>query len=376
MERLPPIPTPPSQLWREIRIRFLPVLLFVAAAATAALLWKQNVAATSLVGEVEVVRASVSSPKSGRLALLNVHRLQRVRAGDQIAQVVTTEPEVIQSSLAVIQSEIQLLRVNLEPFMGQQRFAVSFDRLRLDWMAERVQLATARVRLQLADTELRRTQELFNQKVISEQLLDTALTAKRSLEAEINERAALVEAQERKLHSEDASHSTQQSDPEEVLRASVKVQEDKLRLTETELSPVTLTVPMDGVVTSIHHRSGEAILAGAPIVTLTAPNSDRIIGYVRQPLPFQPRVGMPVEVRTRSASRCISRAEIMEVGAGMEPISPVLAAPAMSHNLQEVGLQVLVSLPPSHKLMPGELVDLRIFPEGKVHAVPLSTELH
>jgi len=366
MDRLPPIPTAPGQRWREFRIRLAPFLIFAATAVAATLMWRENVAAPTLLGEVETVRSNVSSPKAGKLGQLNVSRLQRVKAGDVIAQVITTDPQILQSSLAVIQAEIQLLRVNMQPILGQQRYALNYDHLRLDWMDQRVQLATAKVRLQLAETELRRAQELFAENVVSQQVLDSARSSKDSLEAEVKERTTLVAEQEGKLSklsfSDDASAYPKETNPEDVLKASIKVQEQKLRLTEAELSPVNLVVPINGMISVIHHRSGEVVAAGDPVVTLVGLSSDRIVGYVRQPLMFQPKVGMKVEVRSRSLDRCISQAEILEVGSQMEPISASLLPPANTQHLHEVGLPVLVSLPPSQKLLPGEIVDLRIFP--------------
>ncbi len=363
MDRLTPIPTPPSQVWREIRVRFVPVVLFVAAAITVAVMWRDNLAAPTLVGQVETVHSNISSPKSGQLSQLNVTRLQRVRAGEVIAQVVTTDPQILQSSLAVIQAEIGLMRVNLEPVLGQQRFAVTYDRLRLDWMEQRVNLVTSRVRLELAESELRRAEELFREKVVSQQVLDTARSTRESLRAEVDERNRLVAEQEQKLKvlglAADGSSYPRETKPEDVMQASIRVQEEKLRLTEAELSPVKLMVPMDGTITAIHHRSGEAIVAGEAIVTLTALTSDRIVGYVRQPLAFQPQVGMLVEVRSRAAGRCVTQAEILEVGVQMEPISSALSV-VSNGQVHEVGLPVLVSVPTPQTLRPGELVDLRI----------------
>jgi multidrug resistance efflux pump len=349
--------------WREVRIRLAPFGVFLAVAATVVWMWVENVAAPTLIGEVEAVRANVSSPKAGKVSELNVSRLQRVRAGDLIAQIITTDP--------VIQAEIQLLRVNLQPVLGQQRYALNYDHLHLEWMDQRVQLAGAKVKLQLADTELRRAQELFADKVISQQILDRDRTAKDTLDVEVKERAALVTELENRLKqlslSDGDSSYPKETSPEDVLRASIRVQEQKLRLTEVELSPIKLTVPMDGMISTIHHRSGEAVVAGEPIVTLTALTSDRILGYIRQPLSIQPEIGMKVEVRTRSFNRCVGRAEIMQVGSQMEQISASLS-PLNGTHYHEVGLPVLVSLPPSQKLLPGEIVDLRILP-GKPGAV-------
>ena len=180
---------------------------------------------------------------------------------------------------------------------------------------------------------MRRAEDLFKDKVVSEQYLDTARANRESLAVEVEERSRLVAEQEQKLKILDVTDSgsgySKEANAEDVMQASIKVQEEKLRLTEAELSPIKLTVPMDGMISAIHHRSGEAIVAGEAIVTLTALTSDRIVGYMRQPLAFQPRVGMKVEVRARSFNRCVSQAQILEIGSQMEPISSALN-PAMS----------------------------------------------
>jgi multidrug resistance efflux pump len=365
MERLPPIPTPPSQRWREIRIKMMPFTVFLGALLATVIIWKDNVAPPTLLGEVEAVRACVSSPKSGILAQLNIVRLQEVKAGDHIGQVITTDPRILQSSLAIIQAEIHLLRLNLDPIISQQRVALAHDRLRLDWMDQRVQLATARVKLQLAESDLRRAESLFSEKIVSTSILEQAQTVKRQLESEVEERSRLVAEQERNLHAvkmDEFAEPNWQFSHEDVMQASIKVQEEKLRLTEAELSPITLVVPIDGTVSTIHHRSGEAIAAGVPIVTVTTATSDRIVGYLRQPFTFEPKLDMTVEVRARSYKRPVSEARIVGVGSQLEPITPTLLSPFSSRRV-EVGLPILVSLPSSQKLLPGEIVDLVIRPD-------------
>jgi multidrug resistance efflux pump len=372
---LPVVPRPKSQLWHEIRIRFAPFAVLLGVVAVVVVMWRQNVAVPTLLGEVETIKSNISSPKAGKLAQLNVTRMQRVTAGDVIGQVITTDPKILQSSLAVVQAEIQLLRVNLQPVLGQQRFGLSYDRIRLDWMDQRVQMATAEVRLQLAETEWRRIDELFKEKIVSEQALDRARSTRDSLQTEVHERQALVAEQAKKLQElglgENGSAYPRETNPEDVLRASIKVQEEKLRLTEAELSPIKLIVPMDGMVDVILHRSGEAIAAGEPIVTLAALSSDRILGYLREPLVLEPKVGMKVEVRARSLNGCVREAKIIQVGCQMEPISSTLL-PLNNNRFHELGLPLLVSLPDAQKLLPGEIVDLRLLPATSEPAAHLT----
>ncbi len=364
MNPLPVIPTPPSQRWREFRIRVIPFLVFAGVFAALTVTWRDNVAPPVLVGQVEPITAYVTSPKSGTVAQLNLNRLQQVKAADAVGQIITTDPQILASSLAVIQSEIQLLRVNLQPVIDQQRYAMNYDRIRLDWLSQRVDLATARVKLQLAENDLRRTTELFRDNIVSEKVFDQMKSARDKLQTEVEERSKLVAELEENLQSlrirEDPGESSQKPPgPREVLQASIAVQESKLRLTEAELRPVTLRAPMDGMVSVINHRSGEAIIAGEAVVTLTALSSNRIIGYLRQPITVEPVVGMPVEVRARSLNRRIARGEILQVGTQLELVDPVLLPPS-SFRTPILGLPLVIRLPPELKLVPGEIVDLAI----------------
>lgn len=352
--------------WREFRIRVLPLLVFVGTLAAAMVFWRQQVPANALMGEVEPVTANVSSPKSGVLANLTISRLQLVKAGDQIAQVITTDPRVLQSSLAVILAEIQLMRVNIEPVSGEQRYALNYDRFRLDWMEQRVEVATAKTRLQLAESEFRRVTELYRDKVVSEKIYEEAQITKEQLEAEVQERTRLIEEQEKnlsalQLRSGVSSTNANVTLAQTVMQASINVQEEKLRLTEADLSPIVLRVPIDGVVSAVLRRSGEAVMAGEPILTISGGASDRIIAYMRQPLLMEPKIGMPVQICARSFKRSAAEATILRVGTQMEPIKQYLL-PFSNNQIPEMGLPILVSLPPSLRLMPGEIVDLRLRP--------------
>jgi len=207
--------------------------------------------------------------------------------------------------------------------------------------------------------------ELYRDKVVSEKIHDEARITKERLQTEVQERSRLVEEQEKnlsvlQLRGDTSSTPTNNaSSAQMVMQASINVQEEKLRLTEAELSPIVLRVPIDGVVSSILRRSGEAVMAGEPILTITTGASDRIIAYMRQPLITEPKIGMSVQVWARSLKRQAAEATILQVGTQMEPIKHYLL-PFSNNHVPEMGLPVLVSLPPSLKLLPGEIVDLRL----------------
>jgi multidrug resistance efflux pump len=355
-----PIPIPLKQRWRDARLRVLPVIAFAATCGVILILWKEHVIGRSMIGQAEPVSSNVSSYKPGVLAELMVTRFQKVKAGDPIGKVLVTDPRILASSLAVIQAEIESLRANMKPVLVQQHNAMDYDQLRLDWMKERAQLASARVNLDLAETEYHRMDELLKDQIIAQRVYDQAKATRDRLQHEVANLSKLVDECEQNINALQLTNSAEPSkvsaDP---LQAALAVQESKLHLTEAELSPITLRAPIDGIVSTIYHRAGEAITAGQPVLAVATLNPVRIVGYMRPPIIDEPKVGMKVEVRTRGLHREIGRAKIVEVGTQLEALPPALASPIKLANM-ELGLPVDIALPQNLRIHAGELVDIII----------------
>jgi multidrug resistance efflux pump len=292
------------------------------------------------------------------LAELNVTRFQRVKAGDPIGKIMVADPKILSTSLAVIQAEIESLRANMKPVAVQQHNAMDYDQLRLDWMRQRTQLASARVNLELAGTEFHRTEELFKDKIVAERVYDQAKASRDRLETEVENLTKLVDEGEKNIQMLQLTNFNEPSrisiDP---LRAAIAVQESKLHLTEAELSPITVYAPIDGIISTIFHRAGESVTPGLPIVSVATLNPVRIVGYLRTPISDEPKPGMEVEVRTRGLPRTVGLAHIVEVGTQLEAVPPTLLGPMKLANT-ELGLPVEINLPPSLKIRAGELVDI------------------
>jgi len=354
------IPIPFRQRLHDVRLRLVPALVFCAAVVAMAFLWKGYVAAPTLVGQAEPYQANVSCYKPGMLAQLDVAHFQKVKLGDPVGQVLLTDPKILASSLSVIQAEIEMLRVGLQPIAAQQRTAMDYSQLRLDWMRQRAQLAMARVNLQLAESDFHRIEELFKDKIVSQRAFEQAKGAQERLHGEVDELSRLVDDQKSNFSQLQVTNSLELSEITDAsLRAAIAVQESKLRLTEAELSPITLRAPVDGMVSLVYHRSGEAITAGEPIVTIAAFNSVRIVGYLRSPITEEPKVGSRVEVRTRGPRQEVGLATILEVGSQLEAVAPALQG-SLRFVTIEMGLPIGVSLPANLKIRPGELVDLTL----------------
>jgi membrane fusion protein len=345
---------------RDARQRFLPAIIFLAALAAVIGLWKDYVTAPTLVGQVESVPANVTCYKPGMLAQLTATRFQEVKAGDILGQVVITDPKILASSLAVIQAEIEVLRVGMMPIAAEQRMAMDYSKLRLDWMRQRAELAMERVKLQLAESDLQRKQELFKDKIISVRAIEEAQATKERLKSQVEELAILVNEQASNFDTLQLTNSNEITKiNDQYLRASIAAQEAKLRQTEAELSPIVLQAPIDGTVSVVFHRSGEAVTAGEPILSVAPSSSTRIVGYLRPPVKDGPIVGIQVEVRTRGPHREVGRARIFEVGTQFETPTAALQAPVKMAAI-DLGLPIGITIPPNLRIRPGELVDLTL----------------
>ena len=119
---------------------------------------------------------------------------------------------------------------------------------------------------------------------------------------------------------------------------------------------------IDGVVSLVLRKAGEAVVPGEVVVRVTATRPPQITGFLRQPLPALPKPGTVATVRTRGHPRTSGEAKVLQVGAAMEPITPsLLAALHLPPNqLVEPGLRVVLAVPAGMNLRPGEHVDVSL----------------
>lgn len=361
---LPPIPTPPAQRWREVRLLYLPRIVFVLGALGAAWIWMHGVAPSALVAEAEVLQAEVRSTQAGVLASLKVTLNQTVRAGEVIGHVATANPRLLEATLAVIRAEVGMLSATMAGATDRQRVALEFERMQIDWMSHRVELAAMKGRLQLAESELARAEPLYRAKLISEENYEILKTNRDALTAQAGEQSRMVAQMEPVLRTFASTAEPMTGlTAEAALSAAIKVQEAKLKLAEEQLNPMPLVAPIDGVVSFVLRKAGENLTAGEVILRISATRSTRVTGFLRQPLTISPKPGMEVEIRTRGEPRQSVASKVVQVGAAMEPITPsILAAMRLPPNqLPEPGLRVDFALPASLAVRPGEHVDV-IFP--------------
>jgi len=356
MDSLPPIPTPVAQRWREFRIQVLPLLVFVGVITAVALLWKDYVQPVGIVGEVETVRANVIPIQEGTLVELTVDRFERVSKDQPIGKFVTTDSALQEVELNAIAADLKLMQARME--LDKKRNFDSFSRKRLDLLTEKVNINIAQTKLTQAESQLQRIFKLYKEgptNIASESELEIAVRDRDALQTEIIERNKVIAQVEQDVQQMLSAGFAEMGQKDPVIEEGIKAQQEKLNLL---VKPTTLKAPIDGTVRLIYKHPGEKLVRGEPILTITASTSDRIVGYMRQPLGTIPTTNDTVQVRTRSLRRQIANAPILRVGTQMETINPGLLSPDGTRI--EVGLPFLVGIPEGMRLVPGEFVDLAI----------------
>lgn len=356
MKPLPAIPVPPGHRWREFRVKALPLLVFLTVTAMVVVTWNQHLGAPTVVGEVENPNVNVISTVPGRLAELSVARFQEITKDQVLGRLYPAEPEQMQASLLAVQMDLKVMRARMA--LDEHRNALNYEQLQLDYLSERAALAVARANLAQAESQRRRIAALHQEKVASDMELELAVRDQEALQAEVLENTRLVAAVEQSLERlQPARTAGDAQAPGALIRAALEAHENQLLLLE---GPVSLRAPVAGVISIVHRRPGENILAGEPIVTLSPRPSERIIGYVRQPLRVVPKTGDRVRVRTRGPTRQVGESQVVQVGTDLQLITPSLQPRGLTANVEERGLPFLVNIPDGMRVYPGELVEVTI----------------
>ncbi len=353
LEHLPPVSVTPRVLWGQFRQRIIPAAIFLSLVALSILLWVRVNSTAVLPGIAEGLRALVTSPQPGLILELKVRPYQLVNRGDPIAVVKPIDPRI---PLDLLQAELQLARMRYEPSPAEQN-AMEYQRVRVELLRLRSELAVARVNLRRAENELERNRSLFQDKLVSEDIYDLSLQTREAFQAEVTQKDAAVRDLEQRVEELRALGDPRSKGTNgELDRILARLEEAHASAT-TNWGPLTLTAPVAGMVAPLPHQPGEYILAGEALASIQSLWSDRVVAYLRQPYTIEPEIGMEVRVRTRNSARQQFSVSVTRIGAQVEVITNALAF-VRQGALVDVGLPVVMELPAQNRIRPGELVDL------------------
>lgn len=352
MARLPPIPTPPNVLWREFRIRFLPLFAFGLAIVPAVYLWNR-VGSGGIAAMADSPALTVRSQQFGVIERLLVEPNQAVEQGQALALV---RPFDLRSVFDRLQLELALQRARSQPSVAEDN-AMGFERIRVELLRTESEIEIAKVRLAHAEREAARAGVLHREGLLPQTELRALEEVRDALQAEVQaKQAAVGEIRGRLAALTPIGQPTQTPTPTPSPWSAET--EALLGAARQSLEPILLVAPRPGVIHYITRQPGETVEPGEGFIGLTPRRSDRIVSYLRQPYPLDLAVGMTVEVTTRERNRRTFSSRVTHVGPRVEAITNNLAT-IRPNQLYDAGLPFVVAMPPDVDVRPGELVDLR-----------------
>ena len=194
MTPLEPVPIPTSLRWREFRIRFIPALMFLAIGAATVWMWKNQIALATAQGVGEGVRSFVAVPQPAQIQEWLVEPYTVVTAGTPI---VTVSPVDARVDFDLLRSLFEMARVQSQPTLAEGN-AMNFERIRVELLKTKSELAIARVKLEQAERDVARNEPLFREKLVSADIYELSLNTRDALKAEVGEKdKAVVQIEQR-----------------------------------------------------------------------------------------------------------------------------------------------------------------------------------
>jgi multidrug resistance efflux pump len=350
-ESLPKIPTPPGTRWREVRFKYVPLIVFLGTALLIWQFWTNLPPSTGVRGIGEGAVSILASPADGYVQNVTVGNRGHIEAGEPVATIVPFDPR---ARMDLFQAQLQISRLALEPTLID-RNAVNYEQLRFDALRLKSQLEMARQNLKSAETFLPRHEALLKERLISQDVYEATLRDRNLYRAEVEETTKALKQIEERMEqlrpiAESAAGGTN------LLQAMLPQLEEQMNAVGTNWNPVTLSAPISGEV-SLIRQAHEFVRLGEPLLTISSERSDKIVAYLKQPIPFEPQVGMQVEVVTRTRKPLRFVTEVAQIGARVEVITNAIAyLPAGA--IVDSGLPVILSVPPDIQVRPGEIVDV------------------
>jgi multidrug resistance efflux pump len=189
--KLPPIPTPFSQVLREFRIQVLPFIVFAGTIVGIVLLWRNTVAPVGIVGFVDTNQVYVTTLQDGIISELSVDRFQEVKKDQQVCVVVNTDPELVAAMVQKAKADLNVVlnRAGIDIARGRQQL----QQLAGDRFVEIIRQTARGPQLLLAESNLVAVSNLTQKGLETELNFQAALSQRDALKKEINAREIYIQ---------------------------------------------------------------------------------------------------------------------------------------------------------------------------------------
>jgi len=378
------VPTGVRRAFRAGRLRMhvLPIIVWVGVLAIVVVLLGQRAQRFEVLGIAQGRTYQVAATTNGRLKAVHVQLFDSVRKGYELAVMDTiVDNEPLQEQLNIVQAEVKHLQAQLAPIEEQlaaqranletdkvaalRRYMVDVENARLRTLEMKALLESDRILMDNLTVELRIAQDLLEQGAVAAYEVEKAQAMYDALAKKVEENEHvltqavrdLVSAQKRLERYDQLKPQTATADSAmEVVRRAITVQMQLIAELEARRKPLVLTAPISGLVRLILRRAGETVLAGEPILTISEAEPSEVVAYVSEGQLSDIQENMEVKLIKMGKETKVVSSQVVYLGPAMELMPERLWR---NPNIPEWGRPMLIKIPPSLELVPGELVGIQ-----------------
>jgi len=289
-------------------------------------------------GTVEATEAQLGFQLAGRIEAIRVQEGDRERKGDTLATLDRAEARAHRQQAA---AQLDAARAQLDELLsGSRTEEVAQARAAHD---------AAQQRLNDAQQDFDRSQELIRKNVVSRQTFDkatVALDVAKAQARQADEQYQLVVVGPRKERIAAA-------------RAMAAVAEAALRVADAQLANMVIRAPFDGVVTVRDREPGEIVPAGSAVVSLLNRDDRWVRIYVSEARIGTVRIGQKAEVTTDSFKGKSYAGEVITISSEAE-FTPKNVQTQEERVKLVYAVKVRVTGDPAYELKPGMPADVRL----------------
>ena len=393
----------------RLRHHILPVVVWLLAVVCVTGLFSRRAQRFEVLGMARGQVRQISATCTGRLTEVYVDLFEQVEAGQTLAVIDTVldnermvEAE-LKSQLDAAIAEIEHLTAQLVPTQDTllaekadreinfatelRRFLVDADQARLQILSVKAQIASDRVLLADLAAEVKITEALLKEDVVTAYELQKVQAQHDSLANKVHENESMLAQAEKDLvlaeQRLDEFAQLQLVHPSvdsalEVIRKEIRVQEELVHGLVEQLETlktrrvIELKTPFTGVVISLQGRANQAILrrpgedvirragevvqAGDSILAIAEFRPSEIVAYINESQLGLVKEKTPVEIVKSRPPEQKARCEVDYVGPALELMPEQLwRNPAVP----QWGQPIVIKIPEGLELVAGELVGIR-----------------
>ncbi len=368
--------------------RLIPIAVWVFALLVVAMLYNFRSRGFQIIGIAQSDSRNIIALESGKLISVAAQLYETVSKDQTLALIRSTSPAQYKYQLDMLNAKKQTAIAELDRLkaelraarnslswddyerqsqqeMTERRLALDIESTNLSVLEIKTEIEPKKLMLMQIETELNALTQLYDRDAIEFYELEKLKAEHDVIEEEISSKTKLLEQAQSNLQLAKQRHEAflKNKNPDAAieiilkpLRQAIIVQEKRIGELFLADDEFMVKAPFDGVITSINYTSGQDVISGDILLTISQPEPQYIMAWLDQSQANQITKGAEVEIIKTSQPRGVIKSRVAHLGPVIEPIPQHLLE---SPNIQKWGRPIIIELDSSFNLLVNEVVGIR-----------------